>query len=146
MKPKSFKSKEGRKYDPGYSVSPKQKYFQQLNPVHFCFGVDQLRIDSNEQIKIQWSLLFDAKDPAFRAFGYEGFAIDDVLTLAIGDSPKIVMATVADFKPMGDLGQPMGDLGQVTLTEHTQEFLRSSKQTPSAQMEKFLERIEEEMW
>jgi hypothetical protein len=92
MAPKSFKSKEVG--ENAYGVSPKQSdfgFFEQLTPEHFYFGVDQLSIDSNEQISIKWSPPLDAKDP-----DYEVFALDDNVAITIDTNSQVLLAIVTD--------------------------------------------------
>jgi len=130
MKPKSFKSTERRKYDLAYGVSLKQRYFQQLTPKHFRFGVDQLSIDSNEQILIKWSLLLDAKDPDYY---FDVFALDDNVAITIDTNSQVLLAIVTDVVQVDNQLQ-------VTLTEHRRE-LQALGQAPSLQWISFLKEL-----
>ena len=115
MKPKSFKSTEGLLDD---GIPDEQDRIE-----HYTFSVDQLRIDSNEQITIQLSPLPDAEDP------FEVFALDDVVALAIDTRPEIVMARVADIKH-----------NEVELVEH-KPYQSELGQTPSHPWTSFLKEL-----
>ena len=120
MKPKSFKSNGGG--------SP---YQPDLSSNHYAVTVERFRIMEN----LLYSVILDGRrdDRYILETG-------DVLALAIGDSPKIVMARV--FAIQAD-----SDQFQFTLAEHNKQSviekadLRSSKPLPSAAWETFLKEL-----